>query len=384
MCPVDQVGTALIGCGKVGETHALAFSNLPQSKFVAVYDVDPGRAEAFAARFHVQAYTDPEAMLARTDVQMVSVCTPHPTHAHYAVMAAQAGVHTLVEKPLAPNLREADQTILAHKAAGTKLGMVSQRRFYPATQRVWRAIQEGRIGKPILAIAQVLSWRGEGYYRMDPWRGKWDLEGGGVLVNQTPHHLDILQWLMGPIDELYGQWDNFTHPYIEVEDSAAAIIRFRSGAIGVLLLSNSQNPGLYGRIRVHGTSGATIGVETDGGSVFVSGVTAKVDPPMNHIWTIPGEEHLLARWQQEDRDLAERVNIMTYFHERQIEDFLQAIIEDREPLVTGEQGRVTVEMFTAIYRSQRDGKPIKFPVPAEDGQADYDGRLSKALYSRTR
>ena len=381
---MERIGTALIGCGKVGETHALALEALPQSNFVGVFDVDSERAKRYAERFGTKAYADAGEMLNRPDVQMVSVCTPHPTHAKYAVMAAEAGVHALVEKPLAPNLRECDLAINAAKKAGTTLGLVSQRRFYPATQRVWRAIQDGRIGDPILALLTVMSWRDEGYYKMDPWRGKWDLEGGGVMINQTPHQLDILQWLMGPIDELYGYWDNFNHPYIDVEDTAIAVLRFKSGAVGNIVVSNSQNPGIHGRVQVHGSNGASIGVQTDGGSVFISGVTTEVDPPINYLWNVPGEEHLLEKWKAEDRELASRVNVMDYFHERQIEEFLESVIEGREPMSTGEQGRVSVEIFTAVYRCERDKRPIKFPVPAEDGHADYDGRLSKALYSRTR
>lgn len=374
--------TAVIGCGKVGETHALALHHLEESELVAICDVRADRAQAFGERFGAEAYTEPAQLLDRGDVDMISICTPHPLHAETAVMAAEAGVHALVEKPLAPNLCECDLAINAHKRAGTQLGMVSQRRFYPATQRVWNAIQQGKIGKPIIGVLTVMGWRDEDYYLMDPWRGKWDLEGGGVMVNQTPHQLDILQWLMGPIDELYGQWDNFNHPYVEVEDTAVAVLRFKSGAVGTILVSNSQNPGIYGRVQIHGSNGASIGVQTDGGSIFISGVTTDVDPPINYLWNVPGEQERLAEWQDADRALAQRVDIMNYFHERQIEDFLQALIEGREPAVTGEDGRISVEIFTAIYRSQRDHRPITFPVPAEDGHGDYDGRLSKALYSR--
>lgn len=381
---MDRIATALIGCGKVGMTHALALSALPQSRLVAVCDADAARAESFAAKFGCKAYSDPEAMLASGEVQMVSICTPHPLHAPYAVMAAQAGVHALVEKPLAASLRDCDLAIGAHRAAGTRLGLVSQRRFYPGTQRIWRAIQDGKLGQPILGILTVQGWRSESYYQMDPWRGKWDTEGGGVLVNQTPHQLDILQWLMGPIEELYGYWDNFNHPFVEVEDTAFAVIRFKSGAVGNIVVSNSQNPGLYGRVQIHGSNGASVGVQTDGGNIFISGVSTNVDPPINYLWNVAGEEHLLEQWQAEDRALGARVDVMNYFHERQIEEFLQALQAGREPMVTGEQGRISVEIFTAIYRSQRDHLPIKFPVAAEDSHGDYDGRLSKALYSRTR
>lgn len=379
---MTQIGTALIGCGKVGYTHALALTNLPQSKLVAVCDISADRANQFASEFSATAYTDPAKMLSHPDVQMVSICTPHPLHTSSAVMAAEAGVHALVEKPLAPSLRECDLAIEAHKRAGTQLGMVSQRRFYTATRRVYDAIQAGKLGKPILGLLTIQGWRSQEYYQLDPWRGKWDAEGGGVLVNQSPHQLDILQWLMGPIDELYGQWDNFNHPFVDVEDTAVAVLRFKSGAVGTIVASNSQNPGIYGRVQIHGSNGASVGVQTDGGSMFISGVTTDVDPPINYLWTIPGEERLLESWQEEDRALARRVDVMNYFHERQIEDFLQALVDGCTPAVTGKQGRVAVEIFTAIYRSQRDGVPVKFPVPADDGHDDYDGRLSKALYSR--
>ncbi len=141
-----------------------------------------------------------------------------------------------------------------------------------------------------------------------------------------------------------------------------ATLRFRSGALGSLVLSNSQNPGLYGHIHVHGRSGASVGVQTDGGSMFVSGVTARADPPLNDLWTVPGQEHLLAGWQAEDRERAETSDIMGRYHRLQVADFVDAILEDRPPLVSGEEGRKTVELFTAIYRSQQEGRPVRWPL----------------------
>ena len=138
-----------------------------------------------------------------------------------------------------------------------------------------------------------MGWRDEDYYRMDAWRGCWSTEGGGVLLTQTPHQLDLFQWFMGPIAEVFGYWDNFNHPYIEVEDTAIAVVRFQNGGMGTILVSNAQKPGFYGKIHVHGSNGASVGVQTDGGSPFVAGVTEVVEPPINDIWTIPGEEHLL-------------------------------------------------------------------------------------------
>ena len=373
---MNKVRAALIGCGKVGHTHAQAYKDLDEAVFVAVCDADSARASAFAEQYSVKAYTDLEDMLNSTNVQAVSICTPHPSHSPLAVICAQRGVHALVEKPMAADLKGCDKMIAAYEDSGGTLGVISQRRLYEPVQRVKRAIEEGKIGKPVLCTVTVMGWRDAAYYQSDPWRGKWSSEGGGILVNQTPHQLDLFQWLMGPIEELSGYWANLNHPYIEVEDTAIAVARFKNGALGTILVSNSQKPGLYGKVHVHGENGASVGVQTDGGTPFISGVTTTVDPPINDLWTVPGEEHLLAQWQAEDRKRCETIDPMHHYHKIQIQEFLQAIMDDRQPLVTGREGRKHVEIFTAIYRSQRDRRSILFPPDAVEGSEQYDGRLS--------
>jgi predicted dehydrogenase len=196
------------------------------------------------------------------------------------------------------------------------------------------------------------------------------------MVTQTTHQIDLFQWFMGPIDELFGYWANLNHPYVQVEDTAIAVVRFKSGALGSILLSNSQKPGFYAKIHVHGETGASVGVQTDGGSPFISGVTQSVDPPINDVWTVPGEEHRLEQWQAEDRARCETLDPMTHYHKLQIQDFLKAILHDREPMVNGREGRKLVEVFTAVYRSQRDGRPVKFPPDALEGSEGFDGRLA--------
>jgi UDP-N-acetyl-2-amino-2-deoxyglucuronate dehydrogenase len=371
---MKPIGTALIGCGKVGDTHAQALKSLDESHFVAAYDIDPARAKAMGAKYDVPTYNNLQEMLDTSEVQMASICTPNHTHAELAIACAQAGVHALVEKPMTIDLKDCDRAIEAADRAGTTLGVICQRRLYEPVLRIKRAIVEGKIGNPILATLIVMGWRDAEYYRMDPWRGKWGTEGGGVLLTQTSHQLDLIQWFMGPIDELFGYWDNLNHPYIEVEDTAVAVMRFKNGALGVILVSNSQNPGLYGSIHIHGENGASIGVQTESGSPFISGVTETVDPPINDLWTVPGEEHLLAQWQEEDRARCERIDVMTHYHKLQIQDFLRAILEGREPLVTGREGRKHVEIFAAIYRSQFMHHPVKFPLDAERGSDHFDGR----------
>lgn len=362
---MDKVKTAVIGGGKVGHTHAQALASLPESEFVAVCGRDLGRTQAFADRYGVQAFVDVGEMIAATGAQAVMVCTPHPAHAAPAIAAMNAGAHALIEKPLASSLRDCDAMLTSADAAGVKLGMVSQRRLYEPVLRVKNALDAGKIGRPVLGMAVLLGWRDQAYYDSDPWRGSWEGEGGGVLVNQAPHQLDLLQWFMGPITEVFGYWDNLNHPFIEVEDTAVAALRFANGGLGSIVVSNSQKPGLFGKVHIHGDNGASVGVQTDGGSMFISGMTSVLEPPINDIWTVPGEEHLLADWQAEDTATFEKIDPTSYYHHLQIRDFLRAILEDRDPLVTGREGRVTVEIFTAIYRSNRDHMPVKFPVRAE-------------------
>ena len=366
---MQPLKTGLVGCGKVGHLHAKAFSRLPESRFVAVCDSDFQRAQQFAAEYKVQAYRDVEEMIAQSELESLNVCTPHPLHADSAVKAAQAGVHVLIEKPLASSLEDCDAILDAANKRGVKIGTVCQRRFYAPCQRIRRAIDEGKIGRPVLGSVAMYGWRDQAYYKSDPWRGTWKGEGGGVLVNQAPHQLDLLQWYMGPIDELFGFWDNLNHPYIEVEDTAIALLRFKNGALGNIAVSNAQNPALYGKVYVHGSNGASLGVQTDGGAMFIAGMSTISEPPINDLWTVPGEQELLKRWQKEDSDLFNSINAMEYYHQVQIEDFLQAILQSRDPLVTGGEGRKTVEIFTAIYRSQRDRMPIKFPLAPEDRAA---------------
>ncbi len=356
-----RIGTAIVGPGKVAHTHAQALATLPQSTFVAVCGRNAERTAAFASQYGVRPYTSLEEMVHDSAVEAVILCTPHPLHAEQACIAAEAGVHVLVEKPLATTVADCDRMIAASQRTGIQLGVISQRRLYPPVQRLRAAIDAGKIGDPILGTVTVLGWRSAEYYTMDAWRGTWAGEGGGVLVNQAVHQLDLFQWLMGPVEQIFGSWANFNHPSIEVEDTAVAALRFRSGALGTIVVSNAQNPGLYGNIHIHGRNGASVGVQTESGSMFIAGVTSAVDPPINDVWTIPGEETLLSQWQAEDRAIAASIDTMAYYHQLQIEDFLNAILERRPPLVPGGEGRKAVAVFEAIYRSQQAQQPIKYP-----------------------
>lgn len=364
---------AILGCGKVAHLHASAIQNLPNARLAGVWSRTQQTANGFACQYKVPAYTDVAELIKKEKINLAVVCTPHPFHLEPAQQAALQGANILVEKPLASTLEDADKIISTCKKAGVKLGVVSQRRWYEPVLRVKKAIEAGKIGKPVLGTVNMLGWRDKSYYDADKWRGNWKTEGGGVLVNQAPHQLDILLWFMGEVEEVYGIWKNLNHPYIEVEDTALAVIKFRNGGIGNVIVSNSQKPGIYGKVHVHGENGASAGVQTDGGAMFIAGMKGILEPPVNDLWTIPGEEELAEKWKMEDVRHFSSIDPMTHYMERQIEDFLFALDENRDPLVTGEDGRRTVELFTAIYRSTRDNLPIKLPLYPEN-KNDMDGR----------
>jgi|SRR5208282_856563 len=357
---MNRVRTALIGCGKAGQIQAKALSALPESDFVAVCDSDPARAQAFATRYRSRPYADVPAMIEECEVSSVFICTPHPVHARPAIEAARAGAHVLVEKPLAASLEDCDAMIAAAQQNGVKLGVISQRRWYEPVRRMKQAIDSGKIGRPVLGGFTMYSWRDQAYYQSDPWRGKWDTEGGGVLINQSPHMLDLLIWLMDDqVTEVCGYWANLNHPYVEVEDSAVAILRFARGGLGSIVTSLSQKPGIHTKVHIHGSKGSSVGVETDRGATFIAGMSAIAEPPLNDLWTIPGEEHLLERFQTEDRARFALADPINQYHALQIQDFLQAILQDRAPEVTGEDGQRVVALIQAIYRSNQEKRPVR-------------------------
>ncbi len=228
------IRTALVGCGKVGQTHAQALQALPQSEFVAAFDVDAGRANAFAALYGVQGYADLDRMIDEAGVQMISHlhAPPHPRRCHQPRGAQGRELLGRKAARLRPGGRRPRHRRLPRRRRQAGRGQPAP----PLSARgsAWRTPSAaGKIGQPVLGTLTVMGWRDEAYYRSDAWRGRWETEGGGVLVNQTPHQLDMLQWLMGSeIDELFGYWDNLNHPYIEVEDTAIAVLRFKSGGAG--------------------------------------------------------------------------------------------------------------------------------------------------------
>jgi len=382
----NQVRVAIIGPGKGAQLHAQALAGLREAELVGVIGRDPERAERFATAHTTRTFGSVEEARSQAGAEALIVCTPHPLHAEHALTGIAAGLHVLVDKPMALTTSEADGMIDAARAHGRILGAVAQRRWYTPVRRIKDAIVAGKIGEPVLGEVVVLGWRGDEYYAMDAWRGTWRGEGGGVLVNQAIHQLDLLVWFFGPVAEVTAAWDNFNHPGIEVEDSAVALIRFANGALASVVASNSQRPGLYAYVHVHGRSGASIGVQTDRGSMFVAGLRSEVEPAINDVWTVSGEEGLPARWRSEDAVAVAEVDPLIHYHQLQLADFVAAIREGREPAISGEDARLTVELLEGLYRSQESGGPVRLrraPQPRATRPSLLVGHAAAEPASRT-
>lgn len=351
--PTGVVRTGVIGCGKIAPLHAKAFASLPESRFAAVCDGQVDRAEAFAAEYGVpRVFSDPMEMLKSGEVDAVTVCTPHPSHADLVVAAASQGVHVICEKPVSISLKDSDRMIAAADEAGVKFGVIFQRRFWPAAQRMRKAIDSGQIGTPTLGECTGKLWRSEAYFGSDPWRGTWAAEGGGILMNQTVHMIDQLQWFMGPCVEVVGRIATLRHgAYIDVEDTAVATLVFANGGLATITAASTFDPPFGFRVAIHGSSGATISVDE----------SPEGHQGINDVWTIPGEVEQRAAWAEAERG---KPGFPT-FHALQLQDFLQAILEDRDPAVTGVEARKSLEIILAVYHSSRTGQPVKLPLETD-------------------
>lgn len=348
------VRTGLIGCGKIAPYHAQAFAASPRSRFVAVCDGQTERADAFAFEYGVpRVFSDPVALLQSGEVDAVSICTPHPSHADLVVAAAEAGVHVLCEKPVAITLADANRMVEAADRAGVTFGVIFQRRFWPAAQRIRAAIDAGKLGTPTLGECTARLWRPESYFASDPWRGTWTAEGGGILMNQAVHVIDQLQWFMGPATEVNGRIATLRHgAYIDVEDTAVATVTFANGGLATITAATTFDPPPGGfRVAIHGSSGATVSVDE----------SPEGTQGINDVWTIPGEGDDRATWEADDRDRPG----FPGFHALQIQDFLDAIIQDREPAVTGAEARKSLEIILAVYHSSRTGSAVRLPLATD-------------------
>ncbi|MBS7625197.1 Gfo/Idh/MocA family oxidoreductase [Candidatus Bathyarchaeota archaeon] len=316
------------------------------SELVAVASQREEKARDFASKWGLKYwYTDYRKMLREAPIDAVIISTPHYQHYPMAMDAIESGKHVLVDKPMAISLREADEMIMAAKRSNVKLGVNLQSRFDPTIRKVKEAADSGRFGQLIMGEAVVEWFRTKEYYAESPWRGRWATEGGGALINQAIHTIDLLVWIMGQPKYLWAQMGTFAHE-IEVEDLAAAVIRFENGAIGVIQGSTAIYPGLPTRLEIHGTKG-----------------TAIVEGEVLKRWSIAGEEEIVSEGVKEGLKSWVRPELVPATnHASLLRDFAKAIIENKEPAVNGPEGRRSLEVIMAIYESARSNRVISFPL----------------------
>jgi predicted dehydrogenase len=256
-------GFAIVGCGMISNFHAKAIADVRGAKLVACFDTREPAAEKFAAGNNCKAYTNLSKMLADPKVDIVTIATPSGAHMEPAVAAAKAGKHIIVEKPLEITLKRCDQMIAAAEKAGVQLGAIFPSRFHDSSVKIKRAIDAGRFGRLTLGDAYVKWFRTQQYYDSGAWRGTWALDGGGALMNQAIHSVDLLTWLMGPVTEIQANAATLAHERIEVEDVVVATLKFGNGALGTLEATTAAYPGYLKRIEIHGSEGSALLEEED-------------------------------------------------------------------------------------------------------------------------
>lgn len=349
---VDALRVGIVGCGMISRNHIEAFQATPGVDLVGVSDINLARAQAQAQKHDIPAAFGALDDMLVQGLDIVSVCTPHPIHEDVVVAAAQAGVHVLCEKPIAVDLASAQRMVDVCREAGVTLGVMFQRRFWPAAQRIRRAIDDGTLGSPVLGHVSVQLYRGREYYSKDAWRGTWVSDGGGVLMTQAIHYIDLIQWFMGKVISVQGAVGTYKHgDVIEVEDSATAVLTFESGAMATLNASTAISPSLGIDIRVVGSTGATAGLcefpeGTEGSSyLWASGST------IDSISTFP-------KGVEPNPDLTQINGQLIPFHVLQIADFVEAVRDGRPPAVTGEDALAALGIVLAVYESAKIGRPV--------------------------
>jgi UDP-N-acetyl-2-amino-2-deoxyglucuronate dehydrogenase len=345
-----EVGFGIIGCGVIAPIHAEALKDVPGARLIAVSDVMEKNAVAMAEKYGVQPYTDYIEMIRRPDIHAVSLCVPSGMRMEIAEICAAAGKHILSEKPLEVTTERIDRIISATNANKVKLGCIFQSRFADGPNKIHTAIEQGRFGRIVLGDAYIKWFRSAEYYKSGAWRGTRKLDGGGVLMNQGIHQIDLMLWFLGKPVSVFAKTALVAHEDLEVEDLACAIIKFESGAMGVVEGSTAIWPGHSARVEVHGTEGSAVledgelrfwqfKNERDEDKAIQAGLNKAADLGSGAADPIKGLKH--------------------EGHRRQIDDFTRAIQEGREPAIVGREGRRAVEIIQAIYRSAESGNEIK-------------------------
>jgi len=331
----------ILGGGNISDTHARAAAAIPGVTVAACYGSNKERTSQLAARHNAAVYDDLERFLSHKPMDIVAIGSPSGRHAEQGIAAARHGLHVLSEKPLDITTKRADELIDACKAAGVKLGVFFQDRLRPAMAELKRLVDDGALGKPVMIAGRVRWYRPPDYYSSSKWRGTWALDGGGALMNQAIHTVDLVQWLFGPVSRVSATVATRLHD-IEVEDTAAAVLDFTSGAIGVIEATTSLFPGYPRRLEVTGSEGTVI---VEGDTIVQRDLRGSTEP---------GGGGPAVRLE----NVASPVVSDASAHQRVLEDFIAAIRDDRTPATDGREGRRSVELIETIYAAARKGRAL--------------------------
>ena len=331
----------ILGGGNISDTHARAAAAIPGVTVAACYGSNRERTSQLASRHDAVVYDDLERFLSHKPMDIVAIGSPSGRHAEQGIAAARHGLHVLSEKPLDITTKRADELIEACKAAGVKLGVFFQDRLRPAMVELKRLVDDGALGKLVMIAGRVRWYRPPEYYSSSKWRGTWPLDGGGALMNQAIHTVDLVQWLYGPVSRVSATVATRVHD-IEVEDTAAAVLDFTSGAIGTIEASTSLFPGYPRRLELTGSEGTVI---VEGDNIVQRDLRGS---------TAAGEAAPPVRLE----NVASPVVSDASAHQRVIEDFIAAIREDRTPATDGLEARRSVELVETIYAAARKGRAL--------------------------
>lgn len=338
---MNKFGFGIIGCGAIARFHADAINKIENAQLVGVTDNVKSSCERFTTDFPCKIFDTVEDMLKSDDIKIVSICTPSGLHATLAVKAAKAGKHILVEKPMAITKQQLDDIISAAEDNNVKVAVISQLRFSESIQKVKKAIENGDLGKIILGDVYMKYYRSPEYYASAGWRGTWEMDGGGALMNQGIHGIDVLQYLVGPVKSVWGICKTMARD-IEVEDTANVLVEFENGAIGTIQGTTSVTPGYPRILEISGTKG-TIVLEEDS-------ITR---------WDVEGSKTEIKENSKYNDSFRDPMAFSNQYHILQIGDLLDAIENNRKPLVDMYEGRKPVDIILGAYESSKTGKKVE-------------------------
>lgn len=330
----------VVGLGNIASTHARAINGHDNARISTACSRSEENRKHFGKEFDVPLYSDYSDMLVHDKLDAVTICTPSGSHLDYAKKAAEAGKHVVIEKPIEIIVERGREIIECCKQNGVKLAVIYQNRFSDGAMQMRRELRSGKIGSLVMARASVKWYRDQDYYTHSLWRGTLKLDGGGAVINQAIHTLDLLIWMMGDVEAVSAFKATLTHPGIEAEDNAVAILKFTSGALCVFEASTSIQPPQPRRIEINGTSGTMI-LEDDR---FIEISNGNEQEPKTEVDGVGAADPM--------------AGIVTDHHSRQYEKIIDAILNDKSPVVSGEESLKSLAVVEAIYRSDAVGRTV--------------------------